>query len=808
MNSTNNAAQLIATSNVRIGQPLPVPVSIADRLKAVGLVFLAGTLGIGAVWLGRSLWHPHGEETLLPLSDDTSERAQPSLRDRVPVLRVRPEVSSPEADATLPSAKRRSRQSAQTASSRISYGFGNSDQSSNDAQKPATADPEADATVADGEVSDTDVPPIDPTLPVPIPPAPIAKAQVPEPAIAQVPVKPVPTPAKPLSPAFPVDLIAALLRSPPASQSPTTIAVTPRPAPLPPPATAPRPAPTPAIAPPPATDLPPETQPGQPTPRPSVVPQPSPTMAAIAPSTPRQDGIYVERLVIRGNTRFSFRELATLVQKTFATNATTPASQDPAFVNRRLTPAELVQASEAITKLYTGRGYINSGAFVPADVLTGATPEIRVVEGRLEKINVAVQPPGFLWLARPLSPNYVRRRLERGIQAPLQIDQLVDAVKLLEQDPLISNISTELAPGTTTGRSILNVKVQQATPLQVSLSIDNSRSPSVGRFQQQVSLSHTNLLGIGDRLQAGFNRTEGSRGWNLGYSLPINARNGTLSFNYSNNRGEVIEAPFQDLDINSRSQFYELALRQPIRQTATEVIALSLRGTHYSNKGVFLETFNDGVALPFPAQGSDADGRTRITTLRFGQDWTKRSDRSVFSLQSDFNFGINALNATVLDEPPDGRFFAWQGRGFWVRSLAPDTLFTLKGQVQLANRPLVPVEQISLGGLDTVRGYRTSTLLADSGWFASAEFYLPVLRVPKWGGVLQVIPFLDVGQGKNRGDDQPSPNRLLSTGLGLQWKMGDKFRARVDLGFPLINRTTESGRSLRESVFFSVTFTP
>ena len=515
----------------------------------------------------------------------------------------------------------------------------------------------------------------------------------------------------------------------------------------------------------------------------------------------------MERLKITGSTRFAPTDLALAVQKTINPNPASPPA-DPSFVNRRLSPAELVQASEAITKLYTGRGYINSGAYVPAEVLNGATPEIRIIEGRLETINVAVQPPGSLWLARPLSPSYIRRRLERGIQAPLQIDQLVDAVKLLEQDPLIRSISTELAPGTTTGRSILNVKVQQAPPFHVSATLDNSRSPSVGRFQQQVSLSHANLLGLGDRLQVGFSRTEGSRGFNIGYSLPINPKNGTLSFSYSNSRGQVIEDPFRDLDIKSRSQTYELSLRQPIKQTSTETLALTLRGTHYSNKGVFLETFNDGVALPFPAQGSDVNGLTRVTTLRFGQEWIKRSERNVVSLQSEFSFGINALNATVLDQPPDGRFFSWQGRGFWVHSFAPDTLFTLKGQVQLANRPLVPVEQISIGGLDTVRGYRTSTLLADSGWFVSAEAYLPVLRIPKWRGVLQVIPFLDVGQGKNQGIDQPSPSKLLSTGLGLQWKMGDNFRARLDWGIPLINRTTESGRSLRESLFFSVTFSP
>ena len=81
----------------------------------------------------------------------------------------------------------------------------------------------------------------------------------------------------------------------------------------------------------------------------------------------------------------------------------------------------------------------------------------------------------------------------------------------------------------------------------------------MGRLQQQATLSHANLLGLGDRLQVGFNRTEGSQGFNVGYALPINSKNGTLSFSYGNSRGQVIEEPFQDLDIKSRSQTYEIA---------------------------------------------------------------------------------------------------------------------------------------------------------------------------------------------------------------------------------------------------------
>ncbi|MBM0744526.1 BamA/TamA family outer membrane protein [Phormidium sp. CLA17] len=774
--------------------PFPPIISLSDRLKAVSLVGLLTALGVGTVWLGHKLLTPDPNELLLPIPEPGSAPQSAPLRDRVQVIMPQQTINSV-ASPPLPIHRQaQPRQPAKTETTRTSHDFG------------AVAQPSITA--------------VNPTLESSMPPQkqliqeqPQNQAISGQTAVSQSAGQRSLTSAPPQksSRPFPVALIAALLEAPPSNRSTETVAIVPRaatnpatpqviPAPLTP--ISPRPPQSPSVQNPPATvgTSPPPTTP-------SIQPVPvSPPPIAKLPDL--QNQISVDQLKITGSTRFSPKELAAIVRTVISSGSSTTTPNSAGSDRTKISPAELVQASELISKLYIDRGYINSGAYVPAEVLSGATPEIRVVEGKLEKINVQVQRAKPLWLARPLSPNYVRRRFDRAIQTPLQIDQLADAVRLLEQDPMITSISTELAPGTTTGRSVLNVKVRQAPPLNLTFSIDNGRAPSVGRFRQQAGLSHANLLGLGDRFQVGYNRSEGSRSLDLGYSIPINASNGTLSFLYGSSQGEVIEEPFRDLGIKSRSQTYEIGFRQPIKQTSTELFALSLRGTHYRNEGVFLEAFNDGVAIPFPARGTDIDGRTRITALRFGQEWLKRSERDVFSLQSEFGVGINALNATRLDDPPDGRFFSWQGRGFWVHSFAPDTLFALKGQLQFANRPLVPVEQIGLGGIDTVRGYRTSVLLADNGWFTSAEFYLPILRIPQVKGVLQLVPFFDVGRGWNQGEEQPDPASLISTGLGLQWKMGNTFRARLDWGVPLINSTAVNGQSLRESLFFSVIFTP
>ncbi len=85
--------------------------------------------------------------------------------------------------------------------------------------------------------------------------------------------------------------------------------------------------------------------------------------------------------------------------------------------------------------------------------------------------------------------------------------------------------------------------------------------------------------------------------------------------------------------------------------------------------------------------------------------------------------------------------FAWRGQGQWVRLLAPDTLLLLRADAQLADRALLPFEQFSLGGIDSVRGYRQDALLTDNGIFASAEVRIPILRLPGINGLCRLHPF-------------------------------------------------------------------
>ena len=271
----------------------------------------------------------------------------------------------------------------------------------------------------------------------------------------------------------------------------------------------------------------------------------------------------------------------------------------------------------------------------------------------------------------------------------------------------------------------------------------------------------------------------------------------------------MIEPPFDRLDIKSDYYQYKLTLRQPVIQTPNQELALGLTFDRQQSETSLL-----GILFPL-SPGADNKGRTRISTLRFFQEWTQRGEREVIAVRSQFSFGIDAFDATINDDPPDSRYFVWRGQAQWVRLLAPDTLLLARTDLQVADRPLFPVEQFGLGGLFTVRGYRQDALLTDNGVFASVELRLPIFREPRQEMVLQIVPFVDFGSAWNNSGEadsfrrlNPDPSTLVSVGLGLRYQLGEHLTARFDWGIPLVEIDSRDRTLQEQGLYFSIIYNP
>jgi len=453
--------------------------------------------------------------------------------------------------------------------------------------------------------------------------------------------------------------------------------------------------------------------------------------------------VFIRRITITGSTIFSDEDL---------TEVTHP------YLNKELTAEDLEALRRALTLFYINKGYINSGAIIPDQTVADGAITFHVIEGGLTRTEVEG--------VRRFRPGYISDRIALGAKFPLNVNRLQERLQLLQQDPRIERINAKLKPGVRPGQSILNVRVAERSPYKFWLRFDNYQSPSVGAERGQATFSHQNLTGHGDILSFGYGISEGvDPRINASYSLPLNARDTTLILSYERNDFVVLEEPFGALDIESESEIYGVTLRHPVYRSLNQEFALAITGEHLQNK-----TFLLGVPFSF-SLGSE-NGESRVSAIRFSQEWTHRTQAQAISVYSRFSFGIDALDATINDDStiPDSRFFSWLGQFQWARRLGLwDTQLIFRTDLQLTNDPLMSLEQIAVGGRYSVRGYRENQMVRDAGLISSLEFRIPLIQNRSWADVLQLVPFVDYGEARNKEGVNPDPGDISSIGLGLRW---------------------------------------
>ena len=479
--------------------------------------------------------------------------------------------------------------------------------------------------------------------------------------------------------------------------------------------------------------------------------RPSPLQLPPLPAPPagadlsRQARVLVREFRLDGNTVFSNEDLAAITG---------------AYTGREISSAELQELRYQLTLYYVERGYINSGAVIPDQNVTDGIITLQIIEGELSEIEISGE--------QRLRPHYVSERIALGAGPPLNIIELGEQLQILQQNPRIERLNATLEPGASPGESRLNVQLQETQPYQLWLDLGNPQSPSVGGESAGLRGLHRNLSGIGDTLELTLDGAEGLQEGHIGYSIPVNARDTTLGLSLHRTDSEVVEAPFDALDVESEEQTVSLSLTQPFRPSLNETFTLGLSLDLRRS-----ESFLLGAPFPF-VLGTD-NGESRLTVLRFSQEWLRRGRSQVIAARSLLSGGIDAIDATVNGEPGDGEFVAWLGQFQWARRLArPDIQLIFRADAQLANGVLPSMEQFTVGGIHTVRGYRENRLIADTGFVASIEARIPVYASESGDFSLQLAPFIDHGHASNRSGSEPVRKNITSAGIGLLGKLHER----------------------------------
>lgn len=465
--------------------------------------------------------------------------------------------------------------------------------------------------------------------------------------------------------------------------------------------------------------------------------------------------------------------------------------------NKSVTLNQLQEVTDKISQIYQDRNYITSRAvLIPQDIKDGIVT-IQVREGSLERVDVKRAGD----LVGRLNDSYIRDRVLQAGATPLNFANLEDALQLLRADPLIGDIRANLTTGSQANQSILQITVSEAKSFSIRPFFDNYGNTSTGIYRIGVNLQELNTTGNGDSILVGYTRSGSADIYQLNYQYPINPQGGTLGFNFSAGQSPITEPPFDSLNILTDSQTYELAYRQPLLRSPREEFAIGV-STAFENSGSYFgnRSFN------FQNFKFD-DGRSQSRVLRLSQDYLSRDPIGAWVLRSTFNMGLNVLGATIRnDGSPDGRFFYWGGQVLRVQRIGTDrdTLAFFRLNMQFSGDQLLSLNRFSIGGAQSIRGYRQNQLTGDNGIQASVELQFPVARDEEGLATVKLLPFVEAGTIWNSSGVNSTNQSLIGLGLGATYQPMRNLLLRLDYGIPLVN-VSNSGNNLQDSgLYFSI----
>ncbi|WP_460194351.1 ShlB/FhaC/HecB family hemolysin secretion/activation protein [Thermosynechococcus sp. FA-CM-4201] len=517
---------------------------------------------------------------------------------------------------------------------------------------------------------------------------------------------------------------------------------------------------------------------------PPLPPSPAPESESIL--------IPVQKIVVEGSTIFG------------------PAEFDPIIKpleGRQVTLAELQGAADAITRLYLEGGYLTSRAVLGEQVARDGVITIQVLEGRLEDIRIEGN--------KGIIQRYIRSRIALGAGVPLNSNRLEEQLRLLRTDPLFANLSASLRPGTTPQDSILVVRVVPARWFNAAFGLDNNTPPAIAPDRATAFLGYNNLSGRGDSVYGSYaiGNNLGTFDWGashtveFGYSLPLNAMNGTLTIRTVQAESKITRPPnLATFNIRSESSIYEASFRQPVIRNIREELAFGIGFLMQS-----AQTFVGGVPTPISI-GSDPSGYSATRVLELSQEYIRRDPQGAWVFRSQFNFGLPIFGATENPSPtPDGTFFSWLGQGQRLQRLWADNFLILRTDVQLSPNSLLPFHQFVIGGPLSVRGYSTNALSGDNGLRFSGEARFPVLRTANRRPIISIGPLFDLGvvwnNSRNPAGAVPD-NVIAGLGMGLLVQPTPNLDIQFQYAAPLIDLPGQTRSLQSDGIYFTLTVRP
>jgi hemolysin activation/secretion protein len=426
---------------------------------------------------------------------------------------------------------------------------------------------------------------------------------------------------------------------------------------------------------------------------------------------------------------------------------------------RAMTLAEVQALAERITDLYKSRGYIVARALIPAQDVRDGIVEVRVVEGRYERIDINN--------ASDLSESRLRALL-----GDVREDAIVHGPTLERAVLLISDLAgiqpkATLEPGAQTGYTNLILEVAPTRGIEYDISLDNAGSRFTGRYRLSQGLALNSPLKIGDRMSArmvtsGHNLTS----VRLAYDAPLGAT-GARASGYVSETTYRLGDQYTALEASGSARNVGVGLAYPLVRSADFNLRALANGEarELDDRIASLDILNEKNAQVIQWGGG---GDLRDSLL----------GGAITAFQALVTHGRLTLHTPALiasdaaTARTQGNFYKLSFAVNRLQGLTDTLRLALNYTGQLASDNLDSSEKFSVGGISGVRAYPPGEAAGDDVHLVQAELRY---NAGTWRGG-QLAPSFFVDHARSRINHQTwesftgkNERRLSGFGVGAEW---------------------------------------
>jgi len=457
-------------------------------------------------------------------------------------------------------------------------------------------------------------------------------------------------------------------------------------------------------------------------------------------------------------------------------------------VNKTLETVE--QAKDNLQNIYKIHGYPIVVVNIPQQNVIGGIVTLNVTEGKIDRLRVTG------------NKYFSRRELRKEVPSltvggPLNMELVREEIDTVNKANPYRSVVPVIRPGRHKGSMELELKVRDRFPVNASIEVNNKHTSSTSNTRLNASLDYDHLWQKHHSISMGYQVAPEVEDevsvFNVNYSMPLTDYTKLVMYGInSDSRVATVTGQGDDLTVLGNGKVFGIR----------SIISLPIQNNYFHSfsAGVDYKDFGETQAI------SNEDDETRfnvpITYAAWSMSYNGGLRGTALTLFSvDANFGLRGINKQ--DEFEFKRFLS-KANYFYLKAGITQAwsfldnfewIYEFKGQY--TESPLISNEQISAGGVDTVRGYLEATAVGDNGLLASTEInFSPFKSKGKNKGYgylqgLELSVFVDAARLHtlealpNAEGEFDSRSALLSAGVGAKIKAFKYMSAAAYLARPL-----------------------